>query len=138
MKKFKKTVSLGLALVMVLSIISVGVFAQNDDCDLSTETNIIKEDYSATESISIDDTTEFNGTEIMPRHTIVFLKADGVNLRTGPGTQYTSKGLLYMPARFVLEDVETNSLGEVWIYIRNDAGTVYGWARRDFFSVDPV
>ncbi len=75
--------------------------------------------------------TSINGEN----HTFLELNTDGVNLRTGPGTSYTSLGLMYMPCTCLLLDQETDDNGDLWVKIqeRNMEGRI-GWAMARFFN----
>lgn len=68
-------------------------------------------------------------------HTFLELNTNGVNLRTGPGTSYTSLGLMYMPLTCLLLDQEQDSNGDLWVKIQeeNMNGRI-GWAKAEFFN----
>lgn len=137
MLKSKKLISMIMVLVVgTLTLSSMSVFAESSIEGFVPEENI-HDEYIHKDTLPMGDVSEFSEEAISPRHSLVYLQTDGVNLRTGPGTEYTSLGLLYMPARYVLIESQTNSKGELWLHIRNDANTLNGWSRADFFSRIP-
>lgn len=137
MLRTKKLISMLLILVVTtLTLGGMSVFAEKAAEEFVPEENI-HEQYVPKDTLPMGDISEFTGETISPRHLLVYLKEDGVNLRTGPGTEYTSLGLLYMPARYVFIEGYVNSKGESWLHIRNDADTLNGWSRADFFSRVP-
>lgn len=75
--------------------------------------------------------TSINGEN----HTFLELNTDGVNLRTGPGTSYTSLGLMYMPCTCLLLDQENDNNGNLWVKVqeKNMEGRI-GWAMARFFN----
>ena len=60
-----------------------------------------------------------------PKYDITYyINGDGVNLRSGPGTEYSSGGLLFygtMVTRFPARD-EYDSFGNRWAYVRVETG----------------
>ncbi|MET9461079.1 hypothetical protein ABZY05_39555 [Streptomyces canus] len=70
------------------------------------------------------------------------VSTNGVNYRSGPGTSYSSKGLVYKGDR-VREYCLTSRGGKLWYYTKLlkksqgglPAGT-YGWLRADMFTQD--
>ncbi|MGW0881401.1 SH3 domain-containing protein [Streptomyces sp. NPDC002671] len=65
---------------------------------------------------------------------------DGVNLRSGPGTSYSSYGLLYSGTRltWICED-PYSSTGYDWDYVKIRSGAhsgTYGWVYGKYWTTD--
>lgn len=61
--------------------------------------------------------------------TVYYINADGVNLRSGPGTEYSSGGLLFygdLVNTFSTQD-EYDSYGNRWCYVLVETGQCKGW-----------
>ena len=71
--------------------------------------------------------------------TVYFINAEGVNLRSGPGTQYSSGGLLFYGdavTRYSLND-KYDSYGNRWAYVLVETGQcrgLYGYVLRTYIS----
>src|SRR5690349_16371074 len=82
-----------------------------------------------TAALSQDASANLNGDYI----------ANGVNIRTGPGTSYTSLGLGYVgqgACTFFSADGETINGNNQWYYHTNETTTVTGYSHSSFIAFD--
>lgn len=103
MKKFKKIIAMCLATVMAMSVMCVGAFAAEPEV---SESLIIDD-----EEISLNaliDGKQFIGSG--------YINGNGVNLRAGASTSYTSLGLMYSGDQVAVYS-DTTSSAPWWIVV---------------------
>ncbi len=117
MKKFKKVLAMGLAVIAALSVMSIGVFADDPEVVAVEEQEVSV--MSTGESIDPQDLIDnkyFLG--------LGEINYNGVNLRTGPSTSYKSLGKMYNGDNVAVYGDTTVS--GPWYYVYVHSGNLDG------------